>query len=173
MRRLLLLRHAKSARPKGVADIDRPLSARGLRAAPLVGAYMVGERLVPDLSLVSPARRAQETWRLARQHVGGVSEREEARIYEATADRLLAVIVETDPLLRVLLIVGHNPGLEDLAIGLVGAGDRDGRERLRQGYPTAALAVIDFDADDWRQPLARSGRLERFVTPRSLNIEED
>ena len=173
MRRLILLRHAKSARPAGVSDVDRPLAARGLRAAPLIGAHMADERLVPDLALVSPARRARETWSLVRERLGPVPERKDARLYEATAERLLAVVRETDPEISALLMVGHNPGFEDLATRLVGSGDRDLRERLTAGYPTAALAVIAFDGEDWRGVAVRGGRLDRFVTPRLLNSGAD
>ena len=165
MRRLMLLRHAESTRPKGVPDIERPLSARGRDAALFIGTYLATEHLVPDLALVSPARRARETWTLVRQRIGLVREDEDARIHDATADRLLAIVHETDPQIGVLLVVGHNPGFEDLAARLVGFGDRDARERLMRGYPAAAVAVIDFEPDEWPQAGLRRGRLDRFVAP--------
>lgn len=91
--RLILLRHAKSAWPDGVADRERPLADRGRKAARVIGTYMVREKLIPDLALVSPARRAKETWKLVRGALSKkVSEREAADIYEVSAERILDVI---------------------------------------------------------------------------------
>lgn len=172
MRRLMLLRHAKSARPEGVRDFDRPLAPRGLKAAARVGAYLADEQLVPDFAYVSPARRARETWDLVRPHLGDVSERSEPRLYEAAADQLLAIVREIGREIGTLLIIGHNPGLEDLARLLVRSGKRDARVQLKQKYPTAALAVIDCTIGNWRETAPRSGRLARFITPRSLELQD-
>jgi phosphohistidine phosphatase len=173
MRRLMLLRHAKSAWSDGVADRDRPLAARGREAAPQMGAYLAEEQLFPDLALVSPARRTRETWDLVRDKLGDAPARFEARIYEASAERLLPVVHEVEDSVRTLLMIGHNPGFEDLARALVGHGDRYAFARLAQKYPTAGLAVIDFAAESWRDVAQRSGRLDRFVTPQSLGAGED
>src|SRR6185295_10490236 len=113
LRRLLLLRHAKSAWPDGVSDFDRPLAPRGRKAAKRMGAYLRDEQLVPDLALISPARRARETWDRVKPHLGPVSEHSEPRLYEASVDGLLTVVRETEPAVRTLLILGHNPGLEE------------------------------------------------------------
>ncbi len=75
---------------------------------------------------------------------------------------------ETKPAVRTLLVIGHNPGLHDAARLLIASGDVEARERLNEGLPTSGLAVIDFAGKDWRKLHARGGRLERFVTPRSL-----
>jgi phosphohistidine phosphatase len=173
MRRLILLRHGKSAWPDGTADFDRPLARRGREAAPRMGAYLASEQLIPDLVLVSPARRAQETWELARPHLGGAAVRAEPRIYEAPAERLLAVVREADADAATLLMVGHNPGFADLLRLLVGDGDRLAYTKAMTKYPTAGLAVIDFAAGTWRELSPRSGRLDRFVTPKSLGFGED
>ena len=173
MRRLLLLRHAKSARPEGVRDIDRPLSARGRQAAARIGAYLADEQLVPDRALVSAARRTRETWDLVKPRLGDVSERFEPRIYEATADRLLAVVRETGSEVETLLMIGHNPGFEDLAKRLVGSGERDAQKQLAQKYPTAALAVIGLAIEGWGDAAPCSGHLQRFVIPRLLGVQED
>lgn len=173
MLRLLLLRHAKSARPDGVADIDRPLATRGREASPRMGAYLAAEGLAPDLALVSSARRTRETWELAGPPLGAVPMRVEPRIYEAPSGRLLTVVQEVEAPVRTLLLVGHNPGFEDLARQLAGRGDRDALARLGQKYPTAALAVIDFPVENWVEVASGSGRLERFVTPKSLGLGED
>ncbi|MGP9821468.1 SixA phosphatase family protein [Salinarimonas sp. NSM] len=168
MRRLILFRHAKSAYPDGVDDHDRPLDARGRADAPRMGAYLAAEALLPDLVLVSSARRTQETFGLAGAAIGPVETREEPRIYEAPAERLLGVVRETPDAVRTLMLVGHNPGMEDLASTLVGYGDRYAFARLQQKFPTAAIAVIDLDAERWADVVPREGRLDRFVTPKGL-----
>jgi phosphohistidine phosphatase len=169
----MLLRHAKSARPVGVADMDRPLAARGRDAAPRMGRYLAEEGLLPDLVVVSAARRTRETWELVEPHVDATEIRFDARIYEAPASRLLAVVRESPSRVRSVLMIGHNPGFEDFAKLLVGHGDRYAFARLTQKYPTAGLAVIDFDRENWSEIAPRSGKLDRFVTPKSLGAEED
>ena len=173
MLRLLLLRHAKAAWPSGPHDADRPLAKRGREAAVRMAQYLKDEDLAPDLVLVSPARRTMETWDLAQPILGEVEIRQDGRIYEAPVARLLAVLHEVEPEARTLLMIGHNPGFEDLAALLVGEGDRDGMIRMSQTYPTAGLAVIDFPHHDWREIGRKSGRLERFSTPKSLGTGED
>lgn len=173
MRRLMLLRHAKSAWPGGTADIDRPLAPRGREAAPRMARYIAEEVLLPDLVLVSPARRTQETWELVRAAAGDAPVRTEPRIYEAPPGRLLEVVQEVEPEVRTLLLIGHNPGFEGLARLLVGHGDRYAFARLTQKYPTAGLAVIDCPVESWRDVEPRSGRLDRFVTPKTLGADAD
>ena len=96
MRRLMLLRHAKSAWPDGVDDHERPLAKRGRTACALMGRYMVDEALLPDLTIVSTARRARESWELVRPAFGqDIVERDEPRIYEASASAILDVVRET------------------------------------------------------------------------------
>jgi len=92
----------------------------------------------------------------------------EDRLYDAGAQAILALVQETPPAVRTLLVIGHNPGLHDFARLLIASGDVEARERLNEGLPTAGLAVIDFAAKDWRKLHPHGGRLERFVTPRSL-----
>jgi phosphohistidine phosphatase len=168
-RRLLLLRHAKSAWPDGVADHDRPLADRGLKAAPRMGAYIAAKGLVPDLALVSTARRTQQTWeKVAGELPPSIEQRDLDDLYEAPAARLAALLHAMDPSVRTLLLIGHNPGFHDLALGLVGNGDRESRTRLQEKFPTGALVVIDFEAHFWDDVRPRSGVLKRFVTPRSL-----
>src|SRR3954469_21252229 len=173
MRRLILLRHAKAAPPGGGSDMDRPLAKRGKAAADRMAAYLAAEQLLPDLVLVSPARRTRETFERVASKLGEAPVRFEPRIYEASAERLLAILREAEPGSRGVLIIGHNPGLETLARLLVGYGDRYAFARMGQKYPTAGLVVIDFDGEDWRELKPGSGRLERFVTPKSLGAEED
>ncbi|MGO4387069.1 histidine phosphatase family protein [Microvirga sp. 2YAF29] len=172
MLRLLLLRHAKAAWPPGVLDHDRPLAPRGQSAAAAMANYMRSEFLAPDLALVSPARRTQETWEIVHPVIGEVPARHDGRIYEAPVARLLTVLHEVEDA-RTVLMIGHNPGFEDLASLLIGEGDMEGILRLGSKYPTAGLAVIDFEHESWSQVTRKSGRLERFVTPKSLGNGED
>ncbi|MBM3083427.1 histidine phosphatase family protein [Chelatococcus daeguensis] len=174
MLRLMLLRHAKSAWPAGAADHERPLAPRGREAAPLMGRYLAGEHLVPDLAIVSTSKRTQETWALvAPAFAEEVPKRDERRIYEAKTDAILAAIRSTGPDVRTLLVIGHNPGFADLATRLVGHGDRYAFARLRQKYPTAGLAVIDFDVASWADVAEHGGRLDRFVTPKMIGGEDE
>jgi len=168
--RLMLLRHAKTEKAEpGMADRERALNARGQGDVPVIGAYMARHRLVPDLAVVSTARRTRETWdRLAAALAKKPAVTFEDRLYNAGTQAILAVLKETSPAVRTLLIVGHNPGLHDVARHLIASGDVEARERLNEGLPTSGLAVIDFAAESWRKLHSHGGRLERFVTPRSL-----
>lgn len=172
-RRLMLLRHAKSAWPDGFDDHSRPLSERGRKAAPALGAFMARQGLAPDLALVSTARRAQETWEfVAKAFPQQITARDTADIYEVAAPEILGVIGNVDPSVETLLLVGHNPGVADLALLLAGRGDEAGREQLREKFPTAGLAVIAFEAGSWSEIARGTGRLVLFVTPRMLKQEQ-
>ncbi|WP_414473794.1 SixA phosphatase family protein [Microvirga sp. M2] len=173
MLRLLLLRHAKAAWPSGIRDVDRPLAPRGREASVAMGNYMKRECLAPDLVILSPARRTQETWELVQPILGEVPSRLDGRIYEAPLARLLTVLREIEPEAQTVLMIGHNPGFEDLASFLIGEGDMDGILRLGHKYPTAGLAVVDFLHESWDQVKRKSGRLERFATPKSVGAGED
>lgn len=170
MLRLLLLRHAKSAWPEGVADRNRPLAPRGERGAAAIGAYMAESGLIPARALVSPARRTLETWDIATRtwpnHEPPIFEE---GIYEAPADRLVAIIRAQNGH-SPLMLVGHNPGMEELAARLL---TRAHRAKVLPKYPTGALAVIDLPADDWSAIATGEGTLERFVTPRALGVAKD
>jgi phosphohistidine phosphatase len=169
MRRLLLLRHAKTERAEpGERDRDRKLTARGRADAPIIGTYMARHRLLPDLALVSPATRAEETWALvAAAFKKAPRTVNDARIYNATPAALTELIRAT-PDAQGLLIVGHNPSLHDLAVQLIASGDVEARERVNEKLPTSGLVVIEFPFDDWSRLDRSSGRLERFVSPRLI-----
>jgi phosphohistidine phosphatase len=175
MRRLILLRHAKSDwSARGLRDEDRQLASRGRVAAPKIGAYMALHGLFPDLVLCSTAARARATWLL----IAEAFDRSfpvvyERQLYETEPMQMLEVIRSTDNDVHVLLVVGHNPGLRDLAELLIASGDVDARQRLLQKFPTAGLAVIDFPVDDWGKLHAQAGRLDRFVVPRQLDLATD
>ena len=169
MRRLILLRHAKSDRPAGVADRERPLNPRGRRAAPAVGAHLAKAGFRPDLALISPAQRTRETWEAVAAGLGDPETRWQPEIYEAPAERILAVIRTAPDQAGTVIGGGHNPGLGDLASDLGGEGPREARARVALEFPTAAYAVIDFDAARWAEVTPKRGRLERFVRPRDID----
>jgi phosphohistidine phosphatase len=166
MRRLMLLRHAKSDwTAPGTRDHDRTLNARGRESAPKMGAYMARHALLPDLIVASTATRVSETLDLV------VPAFEKPP--KVMSDRLLEIIKETPPAVHCQLLVGHNPGIGDLASTLIAAGDVETRQRLLEKFPTAGLAVIDFAVDDWTKVHRRGGRLDRFVVPRALETATD
>lgn len=175
MRRLMLLRHAKSDwSAAGLRDHDRPLNTRGREAAPKMGAYMVRHALVPDLIVASTATRVSETL----QHVVPAFTKQpktitDKRLYQAETDDLLKVIQATPKTVHNLLLVGHNPGMAELAGLLMASGDVETRARLIEKFPTAALAVIDFAVDDWAKLQPKAGRLDRFVIPKALDMATD
>jgi phosphohistidine phosphatase len=174
MRRLLLLRHAKTERAgPGERDRDRKLTKRGRADAPVVGAYMARHGLIPDLALVSPATRAMETWTLLAEALGKEPRVvKDERIYNAEVETLIGIIRETRKA-RALLLVGHNPGLHDLALRLIASGDIEMRERVSEKLPTSGLVVIDLAFDDWSKLHAGAGRLARFVSPRLIEAATD
>jgi phosphohistidine phosphatase len=174
MRRLLLLRHAKTERPEpGERDRDRRLTKRGRDDAPLIGAYMARHGLVPDLALVSPATRAEETWALLAKALPTAPKVvEEEGIYNAGRDKLIGIIRKARDA-HVLLVVGHNPGLHELAVSLIASGDVEARERVNEKLPTSGLVVIDLAFDDWSRLHPNAGRIERFVSPRLIEEATD
>ena len=169
-RRLLLLRHAKSAWPD-VADHERPLAGRGRRDAPAVGRWLRAAGCVPDRVVCSTARRARETWQLAAQELDASPKVSfDERVYGAAAAELLDLAREIAPKSRTLLIVGHDPAMQQLTLMLAsaGAGDEDGLERARFKFPTAAVAVLEFDGT-WPELGPQRARLASFVVPRDLH----
>ena len=169
MRRVYLLRHAKSSwKDRSLADRDRPLAGRGKRAAKAVAGHIEAEGIRPDLVLCSPARRSRETLERVEAAFGDrVKARFEEALYGASEAELLARLRALPPELDSVMIVGHNPGLEDLALALAAEGAE--RARMEEKYPTAALATIDLSAHDWSAIERGSGALVAYVRPRDLD----
>jgi phosphohistidine phosphatase len=155
MKSLTLFRHAKTEResPTG-RDFDRRLDDRGRRDAPRIGEEIRKLDLDYDLTLASPAARAAETATLA-----GLMPRYDQRIYEASADDLLAIVQQADQQLGRLMLVGHNPGFERLASKLLGHDVE---------MPTGSLVEIKLPIDRWSEAEWGSGRLDLFLKPKLL-----
>ena len=175
MRRLILLRHAKTERdaPSG-KDQDRRLDERGRLDSVEIGRWLALEDYHPDLVLVSTATRTQETWDLLRATMPTARARHLPELYGADPSELLRTVhgaSKADP--QCLMILAHNPGLHELALALVAGGDPAGRHPLAANLPTAGVVVIDFKIDDWDDVGFRSGRLERFASPKLLREGSD
>jgi phosphohistidine phosphatase len=166
MKTLLVLRHAKSDRSdRALRDHDRPLAPRGEADAPLMGTALAALGLAPDCIVTSTAVRAQETTRLvaaAMAYDGEIIE--ESDVYGASVDTLLHVLRACDDEAATALLVGHNPGLEELICLLTGGEGAAGILRL----PTAGLACIALDIDEWSHLRPACGLLQWFLTPRAV-----
>jgi phosphohistidine phosphatase len=170
MRRLLLFRHAKAERSHaGAEDKARKLIDRGRADAAKVGSYLASHALIPDRVLTSPSARTRETWKFAGAAFRPpLSATQVEALYGASAHVILTVVKGTGPAIHTLLVIGHNPGLHEFAVMLIASGDVEARERLKEKLPTSGLVIIDFAFDDWSRLHPHCGRLERFVTPKSL-----
>jgi phosphohistidine phosphatase len=171
MKTLLLLRHAKSSWDNpSLRDYDRPLSSRGERAAPLMGAYMRDEGFVPDVVLCSPALRARQTWEAVEEVLDtDIPIQFLDELYHATATMIHRTIRRVSDDIGTVLLVGHNPGFADVARWLASEGDPGEVERLWKKFPTAALVVIDFDVERWDDVREARGTLRLFMRPKDLH----
>lgn len=168
MKEIILLRHAKSSRDDpGTADFERPLARRGKEACEAVEAAFRRLALKPALVLASSARRTEETLRLIAPALPGeYAVALEKRLYLASAARLLERLQRIDDGVRSVLVIGHNPGLQRLALLLAGRGNAAALERLRVKFPTAALARLKFPGAHWRALAAGSAELAAFWSPK-------
>jgi len=170
MKQLLLLRHAKSSwDDPALADFDRPLAPRGLKAAPMMGRELARRDWLPDLALVSPALRTRETWRLVSAELPARVPVEFAEgLFDATAGDILAEVQQAIASAGCLLVLGHNPGLEDLARRLAGPrSDAGARRKLEEKFPTGALARFVVD-DGWADLAFGTARLMHCIRPKDL-----
>jgi len=161
MKTLSLLRHAKSSwDDPALDDFDRPLNPRGRRDAPEMGRRLKARGEIPDLIISSPARRALATARMVAREVGIPEARiiEEASLYHAGAGTILSIVRSLESLAGHLMLVGHNPGFNDVANSL--------SEARIDNLPTAALFQVEFDVDDWSDVAPGQGRFVRFDSPK-------
>lgn len=169
MPRLMLARHAKSSWSDAtLSDHDRPLNARGYRAAMLVGAALSDLACIPDVVYSSTSVRTRETWQRMEPHIGGQPHVEFHRdLYHASPRMVLAAIAAAPAEAQTLMMLGHNPSTHALAAYLARTGDRHDIDRLRRKFPTGAVAVIDLAADSWADA-EEGGELVQFILPRTL-----
>ena len=170
MKTLTLLRHAKSGWDDQVQrDFDRPLNGKGRRAAQTVGRHLRGG-FVLDHVVASPALRVQQT---LEEVAGGLGRTLapvwDRRIYLASAATLLDVVRELPDAVSGAMLVGHNPGLEDLVLLLVPDGETGARDAVEEKYPTASVAELTFAVDRWADVAESGATLARFVRPRDLD----
>lgn len=163
-RSIVLLRHAKADWAQD-SDHERPLAERGRADAPAAGEFLAASDIDPDLTLCSSARRTRETWKLV---VGKLPRRPrtvyEERLYEASLGELFQVLNEVPDDVSTVLVVGHNPGMHGLADALAGSTEGDALSRLSRGFPTSAVAVVEFSGS-WKSVEHGVGRLTAFWTP--------
>lgn len=167
---LCLLRHAKSSwADPALDDFARPLNQRGRGSMVPLGLYIDEKKLRPDGILCSSAQRTRETLGLLMPWLRGeATVRIERGLYLASAEELLTRIRQVDDGTLCLLVIAHNPGLEDLAGMLAGTGDVFASTAMQEKFPTAALAVLDFDTAHWAGVEPGKGELRAFVTPKLL-----
>ena len=171
MHQLLLLRHAKSSWDDiAVSDRDRPLNARGRRAAAAMRREMRELGLAPDLILVSAAKRTMETMAALEPWDDTPLIEPMDDLYLASEVRLFAALAEVAETVRSVLLIGHNPGLHELAVALTDPGTSAGRlvQTIEEGFPTMALAEFSITGP-WSRLRPGGARLLRFLTPRMLD----
>lgn len=168
---LSLLRHAKSSwEQPGADDYDRPLAERGLKAAPVMGAYIASHGLRPDLILCSAAVRTRATLDLVMPFFDPAPPAlaYEDALYLATASQLLARLRNISTRWSKVMMIGHNPGFHDFAMALTANTTSPQAIALAQKYPTATLAVLTFNTKSWSKIAPGTGELTHFITPSSL-----
>jgi phosphohistidine phosphatase len=168
MRTLYLLRHAKSSwADPTLPDFERPLSPRGRRAAKRIAKHLLRAGIQPELVLCSPATRARETLELIQPASGDSSTVElDDALYGASADDLLQRIRTVDDAVPSLMVIGHNPGLQELALLLASGGAE--LQRLEAKFPTAALATLTFETSAWSRVTPAGAALAAYVVPKHL-----
>jgi phosphohistidine phosphatase len=171
MKKVTLFRHAKSGEKNNpnIDDFDRPLAPRGLKAAPKMGEALRGVKLEPDLILCSPSVRTRQTLELAASQAwdSHPDVRFEKRLYEASPATLLKALKELPAKAAHVMLVGHNPGLQELAAKLAPP-DSEARHQLRETLPTAAVVSFGFDIANWKDLKAGTGQLQLSMSPATL-----
>lgn len=168
-RRLVLLRHAKSAYPHGVPDHERPLAGKGRRNAHAVGEWFVAEGPRPDLVLCSDAIRARHTWEIVSSLLRPTPPlRIERGLYGAGAEEILDLVAGLPDAVRTVVVVGHEPTMSETSTLLAGPGsDLGAMARLMTKFPTNGIAVLRLDDLPWERIGPRLAVLETFAVPRA------
>jgi phosphohistidine phosphatase len=162
---LSLLRHAKAAQPLlGQQDFDRPLTERGRRDAAWAGKIL--SHTIIDLALVSAACRTRETWEIAAAELAQSLEPTiERELYLCSAAKLIARLRECPQNIENVLVIGHNPCMQEVALWLSGHSSSAGASAVREKFPTCALAIFDVKAGSWDRLSSDQASLRRFLTP--------
>ena len=173
MKLLYLLRHAKSSwDDPDLDDFDRPLNKRGRKSAKAMAAFFRDSAIAPETILCSPAKRTRETLKYLAPALGQAPVQLDRRIYEASYQTLLLCLADLPSDVKSALLIGHNPGLERLALYLMSdQGHGPGAARLQDKYPTGSLAVLSAPAAGWDELKVGSCRLDDFVRPADLDGE--
>jgi phosphohistidine phosphatase len=170
MLRLALLRHAEAHPNAPGGDKDRSLTKSGRKMAARVGKYCREMGLVPDLVLVSPAQRTKETYENVAEEIGrDLKVTFDPALYNATSTTIKMLVSDVSSDHRLIMVVGHNPGIAEAAIALSGDGDPAMLAEMRAHFPAPALAIVDFNMATWAEIAAGQGHLERFVTKTILS----
>ena len=167
-RRLYLLRHAKSSwKDPALADHDRPLAGRGRRAAAAMADHMAEHQILPELVLCSTALRTRETYERLEPALAGPQVHYERRLYGASAGELLKRLRTVPADISTVLLIGHNPGIEELALQLARASPE--RDDLQVKFPTGALATLEFTGSTWSELEPGCATLIAYTRPRDLD----
>jgi phosphohistidine phosphatase len=169
MKTLYVLRHAKSSwASPDLADRERPLAERGERDVERLAGHIDRAGIRPDVVLCSPARRAQATFHGVRRALGHAQVHQDDALYGASAPDVLDMLRRLPARVDSVMVIGHNPGLEDLVGLLAGAGDDTAMQQLQSKFPTGALATLDLDVADWPSLAPEHGYLRQLVIPKEL-----
>jgi phosphohistidine phosphatase len=168
VKKLLLMRHAKSSwKDPELADEDRPLNSRGRKAAGRIAKFLKDSNLEPSIVLCSSAVRARQTLELLRPALpGSTTVKVEPRLYSADSKELLTRVRRLSKRMPSVLIIGHNPAIQDLALTLASENSRS--DEIRKKFPTAALAMFDAPIGEWKNLEPGKASLVDFITPKGL-----
>jgi phosphohistidine phosphatase len=165
---LYLIRHLKSAWDEpGLPDRERPLAPRGRKAGKKIAKHLKKKGVAPELVLCSPSVRTRQTLEAVQAGLGEPEVRFPPDLYAASEEELLDILRGAPRQTGSVLVIAHNPGLQDLAVALAGGGDEDARRRLAEKLPTGALATLTFPGR-WAELAPGRCRLEEYVVPREL-----
>ncbi|HOV14017.1 MAG TPA: histidine phosphatase family protein [Spirochaetota bacterium] len=167
MKQLILMRHAKSDWDNSLSDIDRPLSERGKREAPVVGKFLRKEKIIPDKLISSPSQRTRETLRyLMKELKEQINVEFNDIIYENIPKKIVELISKTEENIKTLMILGHNPSMEGLYQSFSGIliDDND----ICEKFVTSAISLFEFDIKEWGEIVKAKGKLVFFKSPKEL-----
>ena len=171
MKYLLLMRHGKSeSNDPGKEDIDRALTTHGLNDSISIANWIKENALLPEIALISSARRTQETWDAMRRVIGkNTSEVKQDELYLASPSDILEQISNIDDAVKIVLLIGHNPGIDSLAMHLIIGDSLDiTQEKLNEGFSAGALAAFELNNENWTDIKSTNTKLIKFIRPREL-----